>query len=418
MQLRKLFFFLALLPGLALSQGQIKLDFGSPGEREVWISDQATLPPSTLKATEAVLDLPAQGGKTDKMFVWDRKTGNVASKPVSEIKGTWKVAPQEFQLVGKLTVRVEHEGKRVGVAFVTLKDAASQRDSQIDPAKNGEATFFGVQPGNVQVTIKYNSKGVDADPVQQSFVLNSKRAEVDPVFIVSLTQDVETVGATDSEPKNDPEKSTAGSNPGKEGEKPAAAPTRGGSVIGSIVIYLIALGGAGAAIWFGLKYMKDNQDKVKGQLQKIGVQVPDPQDPAQQDPGPAPVPIAPTPPQKIILDNADPNVPVAASVPIAPISPSISVSQPSLIMANGDVFPIPDGETSVGREAGNGLSLVTENTVSRKHAVITKNGPDITVRDAGSSNGTFVNGVKVAADMALRPGDQVQFGEVQFRFEA
>lgn len=406
------------MPGLVLAQGQIKLDFGSPGDREVWISDQATLPPSTLKATEAILDLPAQGGKGDKMFVWDRKTGNVASKPVSEIKGTWKVAPQEFLLVGKVTVRVEHEGKRVGVAFVSLKDSAGQRESQIDQAKNGEAVFFGVQPGNVQVTVKYNSKGVDADPAQQSFVLNSKRAEVDPVFIVSLTQDVETVGATDSEPKKEPEKTGGTETPGKEGEKPAAAPTGGGSIIGSILVYLIALGAAGALIWFGLKYMKDNQDKVKGQLQKIGVQVPDPQDPAQQDPGPAPIPIAPAPPQKIILDDADPNVPVAASVPIAPISPSISVSQQSLIMVNGDVFPIPDGETSVGREAGNGLSLITESTVSRRHAVIVKKGSDITVRDVGSSNGTFVNGVKVAADTVLRPGDQVQFGEVRFRFEA
>lgn len=418
MQLRKLFLFLALIPGLGFSQGQIKLDFGTAGEREVWISDTVSLPPSTLKATDATLDLPVQGGKTDKLFVWDRKTGNVASKPVGEVKGTWKLSPQDFQLVGKVTVRVEHEGERVAVAFVKLKDSNGERDSQIDASKNGEAIFFGVQPGNVQVTVKYNSKGVDAEPAQQSFVLNPKRAEIDPLFIVSLTQDVETVGATSSEPDNKPEKSGSGETPAKEGDKPAPAPAKG-SVIGSILVYLLAIGIAGALIWFGLKYMKENQDKVKGQLQKIGVQVPDPQDPAQQDPGPAPIPVAPAPPQKIILDDADPGVPsTVASVPMSAPAPTVSVSQPSLIMANGDVFPIPDGETTVGREAGNGLSLVTENTVSRRHAAIVKDGANILVRDLGSSNGTFVNGVKVATDTVLRPGDQVQFGEVRFRYEA
>lgn len=411
MQLRKLFLLLALLPGLAFCQGQIRLDFGDAGEREVWISDKISLPPSTLKATDATLDLPRQGGKDDKLFVWDRTTGNLAAKTISEITGTWKVSPQAYNLVGKATVRVEHEGDRVAVAFVKLKDPSGERESQIDPTKNGEAVFFGVQPGNVQVTVRYNSKGVDAEPAQQSFVLNLKRAEPDPLFIVSLTQEVETVGGAGTEPAKEP----AATGSAKSEGKPEPAPSRPSNPIGSIIVYLLALGAAGTLIWFGLKYMKDNQDKVKDQLQKIGVQVPDPQDPAQQDPGPAPIPVAPAPPQKIILDDADPNVPGASS-PLPP--PTSPLGQASLIMANGDVFPIPEGETSVGREAGNGLALVTESTVSRKHAVIVKNGPEVLVRDAGSSNGTFVNGVKVASDTVLKPGDQVQFGQVQFRYEA
>ncbi len=417
MRIRSLIFLLAFAPALLLAQGQIKLDFGDAGEREVWISDQLAMPPSTLKATEATLDLPIQGGKTDKLYVWDRKSGNLASRPITEIKGTWKLAPQDFKLVGKVTVRVEHEGKRVAIAFIKLKDGSGDRESQIDPGKNGEASFFGVQPGNVAVTVRYNSKGVDADPAQQTFILNPKRAEPDPTFIVSLTQEVETVAGGSSDAKKEP---TSGSEaPKKEsGEEPTAdakAPAKSGSIIGSMVVYLLALGAAGAAIWFGLKYMKDNQDKVKDQLQKIGVQVPDPQDPAQQDPGPAPVPVAPVPPQKIILDDADPNVPVAPSNIPSPASP---LGQPSLVMENGDVFPLPEGETLVGREAGNGLSLVTENTVSRKHAAVVKDGVNVLVRDLGSSNGTFVNGVKVTADTVLKPGDQVQFGQARFRYEA
>jgi pSer/pThr/pTyr-binding forkhead associated (FHA) protein len=72
----------------------------------------------------------------------------------------------------------------------------------------------------------------------------------------------------------------------------------------------------------------------------------------------------------------------------------------------------------VGREAGNALSLVTESTVSRRHATLVRSGASVAIRDEGSSNGTYVNGVKISSETELKPGDQVQFGEVRFRFEA
>ena len=37
--------------------------------------------------------------------------------------------------------------------------------------------------------------------------------------------------------------------------------------------------------------------------------------------------------------------------------------------------------------------------------------------DIGSTNGTFINGTKVSAEMILSPGDSVQFGSVQYRYE-
>lgn len=423
MQLRSLLFVTVLIPVVALGQGSVKLDYGSTGEREVWISDKVALPASTMKVLSATHDLPIPTGKNDKLFIWDRKTGNVAIRAVSLLRGgsTWKLAPEDFTLIGKVTVRVEHEGDRVAVAFVNVKSGGESQESQIDPKKNGEAEFFGLKQGNVQVTVRYNSNGQDADPAQQSFILNAKRAESDPTLIVSLAQPVETVkgsapvSGTTTTANGEPQTTGQGKEtPSGDPAKPAAKPP---SIIGSILTYLIALGAAGAAIWFGLRYLKDNQDKVKDQLQKVGVQVPDPLDPAQQDPGPAPVPIAPAPPQKILLDDADPNVPAAPIAP-TPTAQGPTPGFPSLVMGNGDIFPIPDGETSVGREAGNGLALVTESTVSRRHATIVKNGPEISVRDEGSSNGTYVNGVKIASATVLRPGDQVQFGQVQFRYEA
>jgi pSer/pThr/pTyr-binding forkhead associated (FHA) protein len=37
--------------------------------------------------------------------------------------------------------------------------------------------------------------------------------------------------------------------------------------------------------------------------------------------------------------------------------------------------------------------------------------------DHGSTNGTFVNGAKVSGEAFLRPGDEVQFGAIRFRYE-
>jgi pSer/pThr/pTyr-binding forkhead associated (FHA) protein len=58
-----------------------------------------------------------------------------------------------------------------------------------------------------------------------------------------------------------------------------------------------------------------------------------------------------------------------------------------------------------------------DSTVSRRHAVIALDGGGHVIRDQGSSNGTFVNGARVA-EAPLRPGDEVSIGGTRFRFEA
>jgi pSer/pThr/pTyr-binding forkhead associated (FHA) protein len=82
----------------------------------------------------------------------------------------------------------------------------------------------------------------------------------------------------------------------------------------------------------------------------------------------------------------------------------------------GQIFPIA-GETTIGRDATNGVPLAMDTTVSRRHAVIAADGGGYIIRDQGSSNGTFVNGQRVE-ETALRPGDEVSIGGTRFRFEA
>lgn len=59
---------------------------------------------------------------------------------------------------------------------------------------------------------------------------------------------------------------------------------------------------------------------------------------------------------------------------------------------------------------------VFDPTISRRHAEVRADGGVVTVRDLGSSNGTFFNGERVEA-AAAGPADLLSFGKVAFRVE-
>lgn len=53
---------------------------------------------------------------------------------------------------------------------------------------------------------------------------------------------------------------------------------------------------------------------------------------------------------------------------------------------------------------------LNDHTVSRRHAMLERNGGGWRVSDLGSSNGTYVNGERVDGDQALSDGDQLKIG--------
>ena len=73
------------------------------------------------------------------------------------------------------------------------------------------------------------------------------------------------------------------------------------------------------------------------------------------------------------------------------------------------------GTMRVGRSDENDIAL-NDPSVSRTHAVIDMSGPAPTVRDLGSTNGTFVNGKRVQREV-LRDGDDVRFGNTRMSFD-
>jgi len=80
----------------------------------------------------------------------------------------------------------------------------------------------------------------------------------------------------------------------------------------------------------------------------------------------------------------------------------------------GQTLSLPEGEVSIGREATNQLS-VFDGSLSRRHCVLVRSGPEVCIRDLGSRNGTRVNSVPVS-EQRLRHGDQISVGSSLFVF--
>ena len=77
--------------------------------------------------------------------------------------------------------------------------------------------------------------------------------------------------------------------------------------------------------------------------------------------------------------------------------------------------PLPlEPTTALGRKLTNGIVL-DDATVSGEHAILYLREGEWFVRDAGSTNGTLVNGQDVVAPSPVRPGDVLQLGGVQLR---
>jgi FHA domain len=76
------------------------------------------------------------------------------------------------------------------------------------------------------------------------------------------------------------------------------------------------------------------------------------------------------------------------------------------------------GELVLGREHATADLVIPDPGVSRRHArVLTHNG-GVIVEDLGSSNGTYVNGQRIAGPVELGTGDEVQLGDTILGIEA
>lgn len=101
------------------------------------------------------------------------------------------------------------------------------------------------------------------------------------------------------------------------------------------------------------------------------------------------------------------------------VSPEVNAGCPSLInAATGEIVEIIKPVFKIGKRPEFDLRINDNPAVSRFHAEILVKNEKCYIRDAGSTNGTYVNGMKLPSDteMEIKDGQKVKFADEEFVF--
>ena len=93
----------------------------------------------------------------------------------------------------------------------------------------------------------------------------------------------------------------------------------------------------------------------------------------------------------------------------------VVIASPTLDV--GEVRALDSAAVIVGRGSHNDLSLGDDDFASARHARIEPRRDGVWVEDAGSTNGTFVNGARLSKPRRLAPGDVIRVGSTDLRYE-
>jgi len=94
----------------------------------------------------------------------------------------------------------------------------------------------------------------------------------------------------------------------------------------------------------------------------------------------------------------------------------VVVQSPTL--DTGEVVAIDSHSLRVGRGGDNDLPIPGDEYASSHHARFEPRRDGVYVEDIGSTNGTFVNGIRLTRERRLAAGDVVRIGETDLRFES
>jgi pSer/pThr/pTyr-binding forkhead associated (FHA) protein len=84
----------------------------------------------------------------------------------------------------------------------------------------------------------------------------------------------------------------------------------------------------------------------------------------------------------------------------------------------GEERKLNSAPLTLGRAPQNDIALDGDDYASAKHARVEPRRDGVWVEDIGSTNGTFLNGIKLTRARKLTPGDVVRVGETELRYEA
>jgi len=99
------------------------------------------------------------------------------------------------------------------------------------------------------------------------------------------------------------------------------------------------------------------------------------------------------------------------------IHPGRLVVTTSGVLDAGSEYELNSAPLTIGRGGQNDVAIDGDEFASAKHVRIEPRRDGVWVRDLGSTNGTYVNGVRLDRPRKLVDGDVVKVGETELRFE-
>jgi len=101
----------------------------------------------------------------------------------------------------------------------------------------------------------------------------------------------------------------------------------------------------------------------------------------------------------------------------APVHSGRLVVVKSLDLAEGEHFALNSAQLTLGRGGQNDIALAKDEFVSARHVRFEPRRDGVWVQDLGSTNGTYLNGVRLDRPRRLANGDVVRVGDTDLRFE-
>ena len=102
---------------------------------------------------------------------------------------------------------------------------------------------------------------------------------------------------------------------------------------------------------------------------------------------------------------------------VAPVSSGRLVVVRSRHLDEGSDFVLNSAQITVGRGGQNDIALPQDEFASARHARFEPRQDGVWIQDLGSTNGTFLNGVRLERPRRLTSGDVVRVGETDLRYE-
>lgn len=409
-------FLLALLLALPLSaRAAVVATLPKAGDYVAWVNAKdgsVVAGPARADGSKIVVDTGSAKNAGDWSLIVDAPDGNAAVQPVPKGDSPRVALKSEmFDRIARVEATVtDKDGKAPDYAAVTLTDGKGKAQTvRLSPPDKGVAVFHNAAAGDGKLTVQ------QGDIANKQTVTVRLPAERD-IPVLALSNDFQLPDGM----KTAGEKATgaqAAQGEGKD-ENPAPLPNTGRTLTG----FLIAVVLLAFILWVFFYVLRKQGVTAKSALAKAGVQLPD----DEPELGEAVLAAAPEAADPTICpfcggkkdaNGQCPNCAISGGAAAAPASGGSGKRLVALTGPRaGSIYPLT-GPVTVGRDTGRDIAIPEDASLSRSHAIIKPTALGTEIIDQNSSNGTWVNGLRVQDRATIQPGDEVMLGGSRFRYE-